>query len=135
MIATVDPHGHPEAALVDIAALDDGLLLFDTMVDSRKVRNIRSNPRVAVVIGLDEEMCLQLEGNATVSSGEERLRYGEAYMSQFPGSRALDEHFAVVSVRINWVRSYDASTHPARSEEATWGECGPETNTETQNRS
>jgi len=120
VIATVDTVGHPEAALVEIAALDDGTLVFDSYSDSRKVPNLANNADVAIVIGTTGDVTLQLEGSAWTATGAERLTYGEAYNAQFPGARALDEGFSVVVVDVAWLRVYDASSTPATMREARW---------------
>lgn len=120
VLATSDEHGRPEAALVGIAALESGLLIVDSLLDSRKVRNIRRNPHVAVVSGLADGVSIQLEGTAAVSSGEDRVTYGTEYNAQRPGSRALDESFAVITIVVTWVRVYDATTQPAAVAEHAW---------------
>ena len=120
VVATVAPSGGPEAALVGMAALDDGTLIFDASDDSRKVHNLRENARVAVVAGTEGDVTVQIEGAATIASGASRELHGAAYNEQFPGSRALDPGFAVVVVRPEWVRVYDASVRPAFVSEARW---------------
>ena len=120
VIATVSPSGAPEAALVGIAALDDGTLVFDTLVGSRKAYNLRHDHRIAVVIGTDGAVSAQVDGFGTIVHGTLREEYGGAYNAQFPGSRALDPDFAVVVVRPAWVRVYDASVAPANVTEARW---------------
>lgn len=120
VVATVSPSGAPEAALVGIAALDDGTLVFDTLVGSRKAENLRHDHRIALVIGTDGSASAQVDGFGTIVHGTLREEYGGAYNAQFPGSRALDPDFAVVVVRPAWVRVYDASTSPAKVTEARW---------------
>ena len=120
VVATASVSGAPEAALVGIAALDDGTLIFDTYADSRKAANLRHDERVAIVVGTDADVSVQIEGTATITVGEEREQRGAAYNAQFPGARALDPDFAVVVVRPEWVRVYDASAQPAVVTEARW---------------
>lgn len=120
VVATVSPSGAPEAALVGLAALDDGTLVFDTHAASRKAENLRHDHRIAVVVGTVDELSVQIEGFAAIAHGAHRERYGAAYAAQFPGSHALDPDFAVVAVRPSWVRVYDASVTPARVSEARW---------------
>ncbi|MDR7110374.1 general stress protein 26 [Microbacterium trichothecenolyticum] len=120
VVATVSPSGAPEAALVGIAALDDGTLVFDTLALSRKAENLRHDHRIAVVIGTDGAVSVQIDGFGTIVHGTLREEYGGAYNEQFPGSRALDPEFAVIVVRPAWVRVYDASTSPANVTEARW---------------
>lgn len=125
VLATRTADGHPEAALLTAAALDDGTLVVDSVQDARKVVNLRGDPRVAVVLGLDGDVCVQVEGVARVAQGAERLRLGAAYEAQLPGSRALADGYAVVAVTPRWVRVYDASVSPAVVTEAGWGGAAP----------
>lgn len=120
VVATVDPSQRPEAALVSIAALDDGTLIYDTKLNSRKVENLGLNAGVAVVVGWSDNLCLQIEGVADIAVGHERAHYGTEYVRQLPGSRALDDEFAVVTIRPAWVRVYDARKDPPLIEEAHW---------------
>jgi general stress protein 26 len=120
VVATASPSGKPEAALVGIAVTDRGELVFDTPSGARKVANIERNDRVAVVIGWDDGVSVQVEGTARVVNDDERAGYERIYASQFPGSRVTDPSFAVAVLTPNWVRRYDATSDPARCEHANW---------------
>ena len=120
VVATVDAHGAPEAALVGLAVSDAAEVIFDSLTDTRKVRNIRAHPRVALVIGCDGGVSVQVEGVADILAGAERYKYGEIYLSQFPGARALHDEFSIVRVVPRWSRYYDAREAPALVLE---GEC------------
>ena len=120
VVATVSPDGSPEAALVGVAALEDGTLIFNTPDAARKVANLRANSRVAVVIGTAGDVSVQVEGDAFIVEDEERQYYGRAYDRRFPGSRALADGFLVIVVRPDWVRVYDAGQRPAVVREARW---------------
>lgn len=121
VVATVYVDGLPEAALVGLASLDDGTLIFDSPRASRKIENLRHCSRVAVVIGTAGEISVQVEGDATPAiAGDDRVRLGAAYNAQFPGSRALADGFVVVGIRPTWVRVYDATTEPPTVAEASW---------------
>ena len=65
VVATYGPDGAPEAALVDVAAIDAGEIVFDTSSRSRKYRNIQASPRVALVVGWDDEVSVQWKGAPT----------------------------------------------------------------------
>lgn len=114
VVATVNPAGGPEAALVGVAVTDDGEVVFDSFSVSRKTANIGAGARVAMVIGWADDVSVQLEGAAEVLTGPERERYGAVYLDQFPGSRVLAADFAVVRVRPEWLRHYDARSVPPR---------------------
>lgn len=126
VVATVDGGGNPEAALVGLAVTDEGELIFDSLTDTRKIANIRVHPRVALVIGWDDGVSVQLEGQADVLAASERDLYGQVYLSQFPHAGVFDEGFAVVRVVPEWLRYYDASQQPALViEQPCWRASGP----------
>ena len=120
VLATRDDDGHPQAALLGVAALDDGTLVVDSAEHARKVANVRRDPRVAVALGLDGDVTVQVEGDARVAEGDERVRLAAAYEAQLPGSRALAEGYVVVAVTPRWVRVYDASAPTPVVREARW---------------
>ena len=120
VVATLGPSVGPQAALVDIAATEQGELVFNSRAEARKIRNIAADSRVAVVIGCDGDVTLQVEGLADVVTGAEREHYGSVYQGRFPGARALVDGFSVVRVRPAWVRRYDAGVEPPRIVEGTW---------------
>jgi len=86
VVATRGPDGAPQAALVGIATTDRGELVFDTAVNSRKLRNLRAFPRGAVLIGWDAGGTLQGGGEADVLRGQERERCLHAYIEHQQGS-------------------------------------------------
>src|SRR5205814_8231963 len=69
--ASVAAGGTPQAAVVGIAVTEALELVFDTVDSSRKCANLRRDPRVALVIGWDEEQTVQLEGRADEPTGDE----------------------------------------------------------------
>src|SRR5690606_15972297 len=79
VVATVASDGSPEAAFVGLAALDDGTLIFNTSASARKVGNVRVRPRVAIVVTDEQEVSVQLEGEARISEGDDREQHGRAY--------------------------------------------------------
>lgn len=108
VVATVDVHGDPQAALVGLAVSDAAEVIFDSLTETRKIRNIRAHPRVALVIGSDDSVSVQIEGTADILAGAERDKCGQIYVAQFPGARALDDEFSIVRVVPQWLRYYDA---------------------------
>ena len=89
-LVTASAEGRPHALPV-WAVWDDAehRLVFSCGPRSRKARNIRANPRVAVAVD-DTVECLSLEGGAEVLSDETRReewarRYVAKYRSLSPG--------------------------------------------------
>ena len=119
VVATIGADGEPQAAFVGLHAGDDGMIVFDAPAGSRKVGNISRDPRIAIAV-TGADMTVQLEGRARATHDEERWRLGEAYSRRFPGSRALDDGFALIAVEVHWVRVYDAAAHPPHLSEADW---------------
>src|SRR5579863_3184728 len=76
--ASVSPQGAPQAAVIRVAITDRWELLFDTVTQSRKHQNLMKNPRVAFVIGGEDECTVQYEGIAEVPT-EAELRDVQAY--------------------------------------------------------
>lgn len=74
VIASRSLGGEPQTALIGVAGTDRGEIVFDISTKSRKYRNIRGTPQVALVIGGEDEATLQCEGLADLPSGEELVR-------------------------------------------------------------
>jgi pyridoxine/pyridoxamine 5'-phosphate oxidase len=104
--STVSPSGDPQAAVVGIAITPEMEIVFDTLDTTRKCRNLRADPRIAFVIGWDEEITVQLEGIADEPTGTERDRILNAYFAVYPECR---DHLAWTGithfrVRPTWIR-------------------------------
>jgi pyridoxine/pyridoxamine 5'-phosphate oxidase len=109
VVSTVNERGAPESALVGIAVSDALELVFDTDAATRKVTNLRANPRVSIVVGGwgTREQTAQLEGVAD-EHVDDRLR--EVYYAAWPDGR---ERAALhVRVRVTWARFSDFDARP-----------------------
>lgn len=120
VVATVSPSGTPEAALVDIAVSDSAEMIFDTAAGARKLTNIERNDRVAVVVGWNEGISIQIEGRARIVTNDERLSYERLYVAQFPQSRVESPSLEVAVITPDWVRRYDATVNPALCAHGDW---------------
>lgn len=107
--ASVAPSGAPQAAVIGVAVSDELELVFDTLGTSRKARNLRRDPRIALVVGWDEEQTVQLEGVADEPEGAELARLKRVYFDAFPDGPER-EHWPDISyvrVRLAWARYSD----------------------------
>ncbi len=107
--ASLSERTGPQAAVVGIAISDAAEVVFDTLGDTRKAQNLRRDPRIALVIGWDEERTVQYEGIADEPRGEELARLKAVYFSAFPDGRQR-EHWAGITyfrVRPVWLRYSD----------------------------
>jgi pyridoxamine 5'-phosphate oxidase len=76
VLATVDQHNHPSARTVLLKDLDERGLVFFTNYESRKGRDIASNPSVALVFNwLPLERQVRIEGTVERVSAEESDAY------------------------------------------------------------
>jgi uncharacterized protein YhbP (UPF0306 family) len=122
VLATVSPSNAPEAALAGVAVTPNLELIFDTVKNTRKYQNLRSNPRIAFVIGLEGEVTVQYEGVAEELGGEALARCKSIYFANWPDGREREKWPGIVYfiVRPTWVRLADYSTMPERIAEMTF---------------
>lgn len=106
--ASVGPGG-PQAAVVGVVVSDAFEIFFDTSDRSRKLANLRRDPRCALVLGWDEEWTLQIEGTADEPRGADLERLKALYFERFPDGRAREAwpDIAYVRVRPTWIRLSD----------------------------
>ena len=110
--ASVSGASAAQAAVVGIAITDNFEVVFDTLGSSRKARNLRSNPAIALVMGglmPGDERTVQYEGVADEPEGEERDRLTEAYYAVYPDGRDRLSWpgLTYVRVRPQWIRYSD----------------------------
>lgn len=109
LIASRGPDGSPQAALVGIAATNKGELVFDCSRGSRKYANIQRDPAVALVVGWDDGVTVQVEGSAQILGGADLERCKVAYFEQYPDrqERAASPEIAHIRVIPRWLRYSD----------------------------
>lgn len=114
VLATVSSSETPEAAVVGIAVTTNLELIFDTLGTARKCQNLRTNPHIAFVIGWDEEITLQYEGEARELDGSELERYKQVYFEKWPDGveRESWPDITYFKVRPSWIRYSDFSKNP-----------------------
>lgn len=107
--ATVSQAGSPQAAVVGFGVSDDLEIVFDTLGTSRKAKNLRRDPRMALVIGWDQEQTVQIDGVADEPTGAELERLQQVYFAAYPdGPERLSwEGITYVRVQPVWVRYSD----------------------------
>jgi PPOX class probable F420-dependent enzyme len=112
VLSTVSPSGEPEAAVVGVAFTDDLEIVFDTLETTRKAVNLRRSPKIAFVVGWDQEITAQIEGVADEPQGAELERLREAYFLAYPDGRERQrwEGITYFRVRPHWARYSDFNT-------------------------
>lgn len=114
VVSTVGPDGAPQSAVVGCAVSDDLEIVFDTLDTTRKVANLRRDPRISVVIGWDREMTAQVEGVADFPDGDERERIRAVYFQTYPDGRDRLAWPGITHVRVRprWIRWSDFVQRP-----------------------
>jgi Pyridoxamine 5'-phosphate oxidase len=115
--ATASTAQAPQAAIVGIAVTDQFELVFDTLASSRKAANLRTNARVALVIGGwndSEPRTVQYEGVADFPTGAELDRLKQVYFAAFPDGPTRLSWPGITYVRVKpaWVRYSDFRSEP-----------------------
>jgi tRNA-Thr(GGU) m(6)t(6)A37 methyltransferase TsaA len=108
--ATSPGAGAPQSAVVGYAVTGDLEIVFDTVDTTRKLLNLRRDPRISlVVVGWDEQQTAQIEGIADEPSGAELDRVRSVYFATYPDGveRAGWKGITYVRVRPTWVRYSD----------------------------
>jgi len=72
----------PESALIAFTQTQDLEIVFESFIDTRKWRNLKTNPYVAFVIGWDtnKHITVQYEGIATPIPGSEAEKYIQLFL-------------------------------------------------------
>jgi general stress protein 26 len=114
---SVSASGSPQAAVVGVVVSDAFELFFDTLDTTRKLENLRRDPRVAFVLGgtlEGDERTVQYEGDADEPQGAELERLQRLYFERFPDGpeRQAWPGLVYVRVRPRWLRYSDYRAVP-----------------------
>jgi general stress protein 26 len=115
--ASVSAARAPQAAVVGIVVTDDFEVFFDTVDTSRKVANLRRNPKIAFVIGGTtdgDERTVQFEGLSDEPTGADLRRLKELYFESFPDGRERQSWPGITYIRARptWNRYSDFNRDP-----------------------
>lgn len=107
VLATVSPNNIPESAYVGIAVTPDLRIIFDTVSDSRKYKNLLLNPNISFVIGWNNEQTIQYEGTAKIPDTNDLNNLLQTYFIVFPDGKDRKENWkniAYFCVEPKWIR-------------------------------
>ena len=127
--ASVSGAGGAQAAVIGIAVTDRFEIVFDTLISTRKAANLRSNPRLALVIGgltPGDERTAQYEGIADEPSGLDLERVTQAYYAAYPDGPGRLSWTGLIYVRVRptWIRYSDYTLDPPQIVEFTAQQLG-----------
>jgi len=122
--ASVSGSSRAQAAVVGFAISDAFEIVFDTLDFTRKVANLRQNPKLAFVIGgftPGDERTVQYEGLADEPTGADFERLTEIYYRVYPDGRARRNWAGLIYVRVRptWIRYSDYNLDPPQIVEFT----------------
>lgn len=115
--ASVSPNSGSQAAVVGFAISDHFEIVFDTLETTRKARNLRSNPHIALVIGgltAGDERTVHYEGIADEPTGAELDRLKQIYYSVYNdgANRATWPGLIYIRAKPKWLRYSDYNQNP-----------------------
>jgi hypothetical protein len=124
--ASVAPGGAPQAAVVRFAVSDSLELVFDTLTSTRKYLNLRADPRIALVIGWEQQTA-QIEGVVDFPTGDELTRLRDCYFVAYPDGRDRLAWPGITHARVRptWLRYSDFSREPPLIVELAGAELTP----------
>jgi hypothetical protein len=113
-----------QAAVIGFALSDEFEIIFDTLNSTRKVPNLRQNPRLAFVVGgllPGDERTAQYEGIADEPTGTELERLTEIYYGVYPEGRTRRSWPGLIYIRVRptWIRYSDYNVDPPQIVEFT----------------
>lgn len=99
----------PQAALIGFVITDNFEIFFDTSEMSRKVKNLRDNPKIAFVIGgwtQKDECTVHFEGITDEPTGDYLITLKELYFKSFPDGRLRQAWKDILYFRVKptWIR-------------------------------
>lgn len=107
----------PQAAVVGVVITDEFEVFFDTLDSSRKWENLRTDRRIALVIGglvPGDAQTVQYEGIVDEPTGAELSRLKALYFARFPDGRTRETWKGITYVRVkpSWIRYSDYAQDP-----------------------
>jgi pyridoxine/pyridoxamine 5'-phosphate oxidase len=122
VIATVDQSGIPQAAVVEFAELDDLTIVIDTLITSRKYKNLQIYKEVAIVIGWDKNVTVQINATATELSGDDLAAAKKAYFAKNNRAKKWQSRpdISYFGFKPKWVRYSDVGKEPWKIEELSF---------------
>jgi pyridoxine/pyridoxamine 5'-phosphate oxidase len=112
-ISTVNPDGSPEAAVIQVTLGEDLNIVFDSFPGSRKLANIERDSRIAIVIGWDENVTVQIEGRARPAKADEEQRLRDVHIANCPlEAEFLKQGAQLFTILPRWIRYSDFRGEP-----------------------
>ncbi len=114
VLSTVNIHGAPQSAVIGYSCTGDLELVFTSYEHSRKVVNLKKEPRVSLVVGWDGGRTLQYEGEAHEVTGKQATKLEELHYSIVPtvAKYVLSKKQLIYKITPTWIRLIDFHQDP-----------------------
>lgn len=108
VVSSIAEDGRPQSAVVGVAVSDAFELVFDSLADTNKARNIGRDGRVSLAMWAGAATA-QIEGHARVVPAAEQKAAQEIYFASFPDGRDRTgwPGISYIAVRPSWLRVSD----------------------------
>ena len=119
VVSTIDSSGKPQSAVVEFGELDNLTIIISTDTNSRKFTNLRLSPHVAVVIGWDDNITVQMSAVAKLLVGSKLEQAQAAFFAKDPKAQRWQNRPNIVyfAFEPTWVRYSDLTSRPWKIEE------------------
>lgn len=110
VLSTVSPDNTPESAYVGYVVTNDLKIFVDTVSDSRKYRNILQNATVSFVIVHENNITVQYEGIAKITTDNVPDSLLQLYFDSFPEGKYRNENWkdiVYLLIEPTWIRYSD----------------------------
>ncbi len=114
VLSTVSPEHTSESAALEFGETDKLELIFDCFETAKKYQNLLANKNVSIVIGWDNDITVQYEGEAHELIGDEKEKYQELYWQKNPKARrwAAQKGIRYFKIMPKWIRYSDLNKKP-----------------------
>jgi uncharacterized pyridoxamine 5'-phosphate oxidase family protein len=114
VISTVAKNGMPQSSIIGMVVTKNLEIICSSFNTSRKYQNLKTNPKVALVIGWEKGKTLQYEG---VAEEVDNKLLDDALETHLKGARSIAKYvpreFGVVyKITPKWMRFTDLSVEP-----------------------
>jgi pyridoxine/pyridoxamine 5'-phosphate oxidase len=119
VVSTVSDDAVPESAVVEFGVYGNLNVVIDTLTTSRKYKNLQTNTEVALVIGWDKDITVQVNASAHLLDGDELTDAKQSYFAKNPRAKKWDGRDDIVyfGFKPKWIRYSDVSQSPWQIEE------------------
>lgn len=114
ILSTTGGNNQPEAAAIEFGETEELEIIFDTLAPYRKYKNLQNNKMVALVVGWDNDITVQYEGNAMELAGQEKEKYQQMYFAKNPETKRWSQNPEIRYFKVTptWIRYSDLSVKP-----------------------